>query len=561
MEHPLRPGVRRKLRLQLPDDVALNAIGEVDEAAIGVDLGVVISARAALDYDHERWNDDEAGVHPSRSARDVVVEYSAHPQARLYVGDSVFELGAADTRGVVEVAAAHRPVRLRFVDRESRMGVAVRLHLHGEHGEYLPPRGHHRKVHREWHQDNYAELAIGENQYAYVEGECLADLPLGRVYVDISRGYEVAPLRSAVEVGPDTDELVFELERVLRWRECGWVTADTHVHFLSPQTALLEGKAEDVNVVNLLASQWGELFSNVGDFDGSTTIGATDLGGRGEFLVRVGSENRMPVLGHISLLGYKGELIHPLCTAGPDESAFGDPLEVAMAEWAQRCLDQGGLVVMPHAPEPQLERAADIVLGLVNAIELMHLNPLDPELQDFGPPLSPYGLADWYRYLNLGYHVPLVAGTDKMSAAMLLGGIRTYAQLGERELSYDAWMDAIRAGNTFVTVGPLATFRVEGAEPGSQLRLPAHGGSVEVEWRVESLRVPIERVEVVVGGSAVDDVSVNGALSAEGHTAVEIGSSTWIALRVRGSYHQRRDDIACHTSAAQILVDGSGTLL
>ena len=157
-------------------------------------------------------------------------------------------------------------------------------------------------------------------------------------------------MRTSVEVGPETDELVFELERVLRWRERGWVTADTHVHFLSPQTALLEGRAEDVNVVNLLASQWGEMFTNVGDFDGKTTFGAEDLGGTGEFLVRVGSENRMQVLGHISLLGYKGELIHPLCTGGPDESAFGDPLEVTMAEWAQRCLDQGGLVVMPHSP-------------------------------------------------------------------------------------------------------------------------------------------------------------------------------------------------------------------
>ena len=65
---------------------------------------------------------------------------------------------------------------------------------------------------------------------------------------------------------------MFELERVLDWREHGWVTADTHVHFLSPQTALLEGAAEGVNVVNLLASQWGEMFSNVGDFDGATTI-------------------------------------------------------------------------------------------------------------------------------------------------------------------------------------------------------------------------------------------------------------------------------------------------
>ncbi|WP_338319984.1 hypothetical protein, partial [Bradyrhizobium ottawaense] len=61
---------------------------------------------------------------------------------------------------------------------------------------------------------------------------------------------------------------------MLRWREQGWVSSDTHVHFLSPQTALLEGKAEGVNVVNLLAAQWGELFTNVADFDGRTTFGA-----------------------------------------------------------------------------------------------------------------------------------------------------------------------------------------------------------------------------------------------------------------------------------------------
>ena len=47
-----------------------------------------------------------------------------------------------------------------------------------------------------------------------------------------------------------------------------------------------------------------------------------------------------------------------------------------MAEWAQRCIDQGGLVVMPHAPNPQLERAADIVLGLIHAIEMMTFKPL-----------------------------------------------------------------------------------------------------------------------------------------------------------------------------------------
>jgi len=85
-------------------------------------------------------------------------------------------------------------------------------------------------------------------------------------------------------------------------------------------SALLEGSAEGVNVINLLASQWGELMTNVGDFDGQTTWGSKQAGGEGEYLVRVGTENRQHVLGHISLLGYSGRMITPMTTGGPDES-------------------------------------------------------------------------------------------------------------------------------------------------------------------------------------------------------------------------------------------------
>jgi hypothetical protein len=260
----------------------------------------------------------------------------------------------------------------------------------------------------------------------------------------------------------------------------------------------------------------------------------------------------MQVLGHISLLGYSGQLIHPLCTGGPSESALGDPLEVTMAEWAQRCRDQRGLVVMPHAPNPQLERAADIVLDLVDAVELMIFNPLVP-----GACLSAYGIADWYRYLNLGYHVPVVGGSDKMAASMLLGGIRTYANLGDRELTYEGWMDAVRAGNTFATIGPLAALHVEGVSPGGRVELPARGGKVEVEWEVESVGVPVEQVEVVAGGLVVEQVDCEGALARTGSVSVPVSSSTWIAMRVRGSYHGRPDDIAAHTSAIQVIVGGA----
>jgi len=561
-EHPLRLGRREKLLLDLPPGASLNKLGQYEDIAI--DLGTVISADQALSYDAQQWAGRAPDVQPAASDKSVIVEYSAHPAARLVAGSAgsengslvSYELARKNFGGIVPVAPARRPVRLRLVERGSTRPAPARLHLHGAAGEYLPPRGHHRRVSGYWFDDSYAEFVNGRNAYSYVPGECVVDLPLGEVFVEASRGYEVLPLRQLLHVTPQTEEITLELDRALAWRQAGWVTADTHVHFITPQTAWLEGAAEGVNVVNLLASQWGELFTNVGDFDGRTTLGARDFGGEGEFLVRVGSENRMQVLGHISLLGYDGPMIQPLCTGGPDESAIGDPQEVSMAEWAAQCIAQHGLVVMPHAPDPQAERAADIVLGLVHAIEMMTFNPYDRQI-------SAVGLADWYRYLNLGYQLPVVGGSDKMSASSLLGGVRTYAHLGESEFSYENWKAAVKAGNTFATVGPLVSLQVEGQVPGGRVRLPAGGGTVNVDWKVESTSMPIEQVEIIVGGLAADSAgpsaqsaSPMGVYRAEGTAQIQISASTWVALRVRGSLRSRevKDDIAAHTSAVQVMV-------
>ena len=558
-DHPLRPGLRQKLRLELPAGASLNSLGQFE--GVAVDLGSVMSASQALDYDPAVWAGRAPNAQPAASPTAVVVEYAAHPAARLFVSTGAgapicYDLSKQNARseGIIPIAPARKPVRLRVVERGSPRPVPARLHLHGAAGEYLPPRGHHRLMSGYWFDDNYAEFRNGRNAYSYIPGECVVDLPLGEVFVEATRGYEVLPVRRSLTITPQTDEITLELERALPWRQAGWVTADTHVHFISPQTAWLEGAAEGVNVVNLLASQWGELFTNVGDFDGRTTFGAKDFGGEGEFLVRVGTENRMQVLGHISLLGYDGPMIQPLCSGGPSEAALGDPQEVAMAEWAAQCIAQNGLVVMPHAPNPQCERAADIVLGLVHAIEMMTFNPFDRQIDR-------YGLADWYRYLNLGYQLPVVGGSDKMSAASLLGGVRTYAHLGEREFTYENWKAAVRAGNTFVTVGPLAQLQVEGQLPGSQVRLPPGGGTLNVTWKVESASLPIEQVEIVVGGQVAEQVTPGaasqpaaGAYTAAGSAQLRLTESTWVALRVRGSYRGQPGDVAAHTSAVQVLV-------
>ena len=94
--------------------------------------------------------------------------------------------------------------------------------------------------------------------------------------------------------------------------------------------------------------------------------------------------------------------------------------------------------------------------------------------------IDPYSLSDWYRYLNCGYLVPAVGGTDKMAADTAVGTVRTYARIAPGEpFTYEAWKDAVRRGETFVTYGPLLEFAVDGQPMGSRIAMPAqrrHGG-------------------------------------------------------------------------------------
>ncbi len=102
--------------------------------------------------------------------------------------------------GAVEIAPAHRPVKVRIVEAGSAQPVAVRLHMHGAAGETLPPRNHHREVNGHWFEDNYGEFRNSLNQYSYVDGTVDVDLPLGEVFIEITRGYEVKPLRTVFTV-------------------------------------------------------------------------------------------------------------------------------------------------------------------------------------------------------------------------------------------------------------------------------------------------------------------------------------------------------------------------
>ena len=103
-------------------------------------------------------------------------------------------------------------------------------------------------------EDCGGDLKLGSTQYAYVDGRFLIELPVGEVCVEIAKGSEYQPVRERLTIAPGQRELTLRIGRALNRRRLGWVTADTYVYFLSAQTAWLVAQAEEVNLVNLLAS-------------------------------------------------------------------------------------------------------------------------------------------------------------------------------------------------------------------------------------------------------------------------------------------------------------------
>jgi hypothetical protein len=540
---------------------------------IQLDMGQIISGTPRPVYPNDSWSETYNNQIPETSKNEVLIEYTAHPDACFHLSDGgiipVSQIEIEKKDGPLQfIPPATQRVKLRVVERGGGKHIPVKLHVHGEGGEYLAPVDRHRILNPAWFEDYSVDFThldhtrfgvddssepIDTHACTYIPGETTIKLPLGKVFIEISKGFEIRPVRKIFEVTPDTRDIVIEIEKVLPWREKGWVTADTHVHFLSPMSALLEGSAEGVNVVNLLASQWGELMTNVGDFDGQTTWGSKQAGGDGEYLVRVGTENRQHVLGHISLLGYRGGIIAPMTTGGPSESALGDPIEILLTEWARQCKAQDGLVILPHFPNPRAENAASIVSGDIDALEMTSWGNLYAGI-------DPYSLSDWYRYLNCGYLLPVVGGTDKMSASTAVGTVRTYARIDpSKPFTYENWMEAVRRAETFVTYGPLLEFAIDGQPMGTRIEMSGNGGTLDVTWQVASVTTPISRVELIVNGEIRESLAVPPE-GKSGHWSVTIEESSWLALLVRGHYADKPEIIAAHSSPVMISIEGSPML-
>jgi hypothetical protein len=568
--NPLRVEPRALYRITLP----VAAAEEAGRWKVDVDLGIVARVLALPDFDSEAWLaapaaglGEKSSVSPG--ARYLYAEVAASGGATLSLVDSKSgqqysfdlsqvapgrELAATEGGGSIEIIEhGRRWIHCRVLDPETQQPTPVRMAFRSKEGRYIPPYGHRTEINQGWFQDYGADVKLMDTSFAYVDGTFQVELAPGEVYLEMTKGFERHAVRQKIEIQPGQRELTLKIPRLANLRSKGWVTADTHVHFLSPTTALLEAQGEGLNLINLLAAQWTDLFTNVGDLSHGPVISQDR-----DSMVWVGTENRQHILGHIGLEGVQGKPVFPMSADGPDETYFGDPLWTSMAEWADVCRQRQGLAVAVHFPYPTGEIAADIILGKIDAVEIW---PQDlPQVKV--TPLEEFvslRYLDWYHYLNCGYRLPAVAGTDKMGAYIPAGTNRVYAYLGQEEFNYPNFAKAVRSGNTFATSGPLLMFHADGHVPGAEITLGAGGGTIEVIADAQCF-VPIHRLEIIFNGQVVASREERaGAGTIHLAEKVKVQGPGWLAARCSsqsGPTTNWQYKIAAHTSPVYVQVPG-----
>jgi hypothetical protein len=381
------------------------------------------------------------------------------------------------------VSAKLQTVHVRVNDAATGQPTPCRVKFLGQDVTYYAPLGRPTEFATEDGEDVGGSVHIKRRgRWAYINGTCEIQLPAEPIDVSIEKGFEYRPIAKQIDLKPGQLSIRLSLERWHDARKDGWYSGDIHAEYLTPHTALLEAAAEDLTVVNLLAKSAYVLtsersnrfsFPNIDAFSGQRPA----LESPGHMVV-VNTLNRHEELGELVLLNCH-RVVYPL--------SFGAPLgpdNWTLADWCDQCHRKGGLVVSDG-----IGGLAELILGKVDACKAFIENQEDWFI------LSPYE-----RLIQIGFRIPLVAGSKKRSNARALGSFRTYARLQQDEaLTYRAWIEAVRAGRTFISNGPLLYLTVNGQDPGSVVKLEAPGQKVHVHAEVHC-RFPMQRLGVYLPG-------------------------------------------------------------
>ena len=466
-------------------------------------------------------------------------------------------------------------LKARVVNAHSGVPIPHRVRITDSQGRYYPPEGHTELVELEGHVDNVTlepdVVNRGNKSWAMIEdGTFTVNLRAMDGYsIRFFHGLEfeqpVVSLNLKVLAG-QTIERTFKLEQGIDMQARGWMNADSHVHSLSPEGALRQMEIEDVDYTNLMfIGPKHPLYTR------SFVTGEPHPVSTRDRIVYVSQEVRDMEQGHMTLMGMTNPIEPVLVYTGTGKNE-PEPRPNEPLNWqvTQRMHNQGGLAFHAHYLFwPGYGSAVGGALRLLDGLEWTSTDIVNNKrrtrqgLSIPGYETNPTGLDSgklYYRMLNCGVRLPLIGGTDKMSAARPIGSVaRTYAKVDE--WTHDGLLNAVREGNTFVTNGPLLSLSANRKPIGSEITFTGPGPfTVEVRASCFTQR-PINYIQVIQDGEVVhefriDDYQQRTQLSHQ----LTFENSGWIALRAGHDKPDPEDwwnyTIAAHTSPIYVTING-----
>jgi Tol biopolymer transport system component len=426
-------------------------------------------------------------------------------------------------------------LRLRIRDAASGAATAARVSVSDARGRgYVPDAAW-------WHADDAFDRSerSSEFRYFHTPGSAELTLPVGEIRVEVQRGLESRPFLRSVRIESDaTTELEVPLERIADLSSEGWQSGDLHVHMNyggsyrnDPDHLAFQADAEDLRLVENLIVNKEQRIPDVGYFDGSP-----DRYPDAKVVIDHAQEFHTSFWGHLGLLGLREHLLLPDYAAYPNTAAASlYPPNAVVLDLARA---QGGVTGYVHPfdslPDPSAlgtpltnELPVDVALGKVDYYEAV------------GFVSDPFATQQvWYRLLNCGFRVAAGAGTDAMANFASLRGpvgmnrvyVRTPAPLDHRR-----FLDALAAGRSFATNGPLLHVTLGGEEVGAAIELPAGAHRLELAASLRSI-VPVDHFELVRNGEVIASLALDeGGRSGRASQPLEIDRSGWYLVRAWNS--------------------------
>ncbi|MEO8127757.1 MAG: CehA/McbA family metallohydrolase [Bryobacteraceae bacterium] len=429
----------------------------------------------------------------------------------------------------LNAAPAGDAVECKITDGRSRQPITARVRLTDARGNDIVPLGHPSELAKDAQQ---GDVRFQSKRFAYVDGKFNVDPRSLPLRYQVIKGYEFVIAEGEISSSALRDGVI--QIPMTRWSSLaarGWYSGDIHIHDVSPKTCRLEMEAEDLDVANILTSDF--------TLDQAQFEGGLNRFSSGRRLIYVNQEFRNDHLGHMCLLNLK-RLIDPVKTMQPHDH----PLHLRVCDETHA---QGGYVSWAHFPSwPGVESPLDVAMEKLDGLEI--LSVLDPRafpvfMQQVVPELEANnGLRLWYRYLNCGFRLTATAGTDKMTTFVTVGANRVFARV-EGDFTYQHWIDALKAGRTFITNSPILMFTVNGRDPGATLHLDSGKERVVQVHATAESQLPYHRLEIVANGTVVAQATPSGPRHvAEIHLEHKVGGSCWLAARVcedMDEYRQR----------------------